>query len=119
MYNWISQNQMAIADGVSSEGLSVIVGVHSYVEPLWDIHVKDVQSALNTAYSKSINCTSTEVLMGYKAKPMTETKLLTVVQNDLDRFDLKQLRVNVKERITADQAKQKEYYDRPGREANE
>ncbi|KAF2879272.1 hypothetical protein ILUMI_26902 [Ignelater luminosus] len=85
----------------------------------WGIHVKDVPSTFNTAYNKSINCTPTKILMGYKVKPLMEAKLLTEVQNDLDRLDLKQLRVKVKERIKADQAKQNEYYDRSRREANE
>ncbi|KAF2884428.1 hypothetical protein ILUMI_21752 [Ignelater luminosus] len=52
-------------------------------------------------------------------KAMTEAKLLTEVQNNLGRFDLKQLRVKVKECITANQAKQKEDYDRVRRKPNE
>jgi transposase InsO family protein len=84
---------------------------------LWDTHVKNLQSALNTAFNKGINSTPVKALLGYQAKPVAEAKLLNSLQDTIDRVDLKELREGIKEHIADDQRKQKERYDKTRREA--
>ena len=56
---------------------------------LWDTHVKELQSALNTSFNKGINSTPIKALCGYQAKPMAEARLLNSLQDTVDRVDLK------------------------------
>lgn len=84
---------------------------------LWDTQVKELQSAMNTSFNKSINSTPVQALFGYQARPMAEATLLNSVNDVADRIDLKKLRSRIKEHIDDDQRKQKERYDRNRRNA--
>lgn len=60
----------------------------------WDAHVKQIQSALNTAFNKSINTTPVQALFGYQARPMAEANLLNSKQVTVDRINIADLRRN-------------------------
>lgn len=83
----------------------------------WDTYVKSVQSALNTAFNRSINTTPVKALLGYQATSMAESTLINSIRSTMERLDLKELRGQIKEHIDADQQKQKEYYDKKRRDA--
>ena len=83
----------------------------------WDTHVKEVQSAMNTCFSKGINTTPSEALMGYHPRPAAQAQLLADIEVDLDRLNLTELRADMERHISADQARQKKYYDKSRKEA--
>lgn len=91
-----------------------MAGKHS---DAWDTCIKPIQSALNTCHNKAIGTTPTEALLGYKSNSVTEAWLLNVIQNELQRVDLHDLRSQITAHITADQAQQKKRYDEKSREA--
>lgn len=81
-------------------------------EHKWDLYVKQVQSALNCTYSKSIGVSPLEALAGYKPRHVAESCLLQEIEANLSRVDLDQLRTTIKGRISEDQKKQKERFDK-------
>lgn len=83
----------------------------------WDLHVKNIQSALNTSFNKSINTTPVQALFGYQTRPMAEGSLLNSLQTVVDRINISELRDKVKDHITQDQQRQKARYDKHRREA--
>jgi transposase InsO family protein len=84
---------------------------------LWDTHVKELQSALNTSFNKGINTTPVQALFGYQARPIAEASLLNSLRNEMQRVDIQGLRDRIKDHITEDQRKQKPRYDKKRREA--
>jgi hypothetical protein len=84
---------------------------------LWDTHVKELQSALNTSFNKGINTTPVQALSGYQARPIAEASLLNSLRNEMQRVDIQGLRDRIKDHITEDQRKQKARYDKKRREA--
>jgi hypothetical protein len=84
----------------------------------WDTHVKEVQSAMNTTFNKGIKTTPSEALMGYQPRPAAQAQLLAEIEVDLEHLNLAELRAEIQEHITTDQARQKQYYDKHRREAD-
>jgi hypothetical protein len=81
-------------------------------EDEWDTFVKQVQSALNCTYNKSIAVSSLEALAGYKPRHVANSNILSAVQDDLSRMDLAELRSKIHQRIAKDQKAQKERFDK-------
>ncbi|KAH0816690.1 hypothetical protein GEV33_006101 [Tenebrio molitor] len=81
-------------------------------EDEWDTFVKQVQSALNCTYNKSIAVSSLEALAGYKPRHVANSNILSAVQDELSRMDLAELRSKIHQRITKDQKAQKERFDK-------
>lgn len=86
-------------------------------EHKWDLHVKNIQSAINLTVNKTTGVSPLEVLAGYKGRAMAESKILGMVQQNFDKLDLQTLRNKVAERITKEQKKDKERFDRKRAEA--
>jgi transposase InsO family protein len=84
----------------------------------WDTHVKEVQSAMSTTFNKGIKTTPSEALMGYQPRPAAQAQLLAEIEVDLEHLNLAELRAEIQEHITTDQARQKQYYDKHRREAD-
>jgi hypothetical protein len=85
---------------------------------LWDTHIKQLQSALNTSFNKSINTTPVKALFGYQTKTTAEAVLLNSLQSGVEQIDIDDLRGRIQCHITEDQRKQKEQYDKNRREAD-
>ncbi|KAK2577920.1 hypothetical protein KPH14_011865 [Odynerus spinipes] len=83
----------------------------------WDEDVKGIQSALNTCLNKGIGTTPTKALIGYETRSPAEGWLLSKIQEEVDRVDLRQHRERMGQHISESQKKQKEHYDRSQREA--
>jgi hypothetical protein len=81
-------------------------------EDEWDTFVKQVQSALNCTYNKSIAVSSLEALAGYKPRHVANSNIVSAVQDDLSRMDLAKLRSKIHQRIAKDQKAQKERFDK-------
>lgn len=71
-------------------------------ETKWDSYIKQVQSALNCTYNKSIGMSSLEAFGGYKPRQVTDSCLLQEFEPNLSRVDLDELRKTIKDRINKD-----------------
>jgi transposase InsO family protein len=83
----------------------------------WDQCVKQVQSAINTTYNKSINATPMEALIGCNPRHAADSRIVNEIQEDLNRKNIQDLRHKISDHITEDQRKQKERYDKSRRDA--
>lgn len=81
-------------------------------ENKWDEFVKSVQSAINCTFNKATNASPIEMLAGYTPKHISEARVLSQIQTDLERIDLPTLRSNVLSKITEDQKLQKIRFDK-------
>ncbi len=84
----------------------------------WDSRVKQIQSAINTAWNKGLNSTPAKALFGYQPRGTAEASLLNTIEAEVDRVNLAELRGQISEHITQDQRKQKERYDKLRRVAD-
>lgn len=78
----------------------------------WDTFVNRIQSVINCTENKTTGASPLEVLAGYKGKNIAESTLLSAVEKHLERYDLKEIRERVSERIQKDQRIQKARFDR-------
>ncbi|XP_025830348.1 uncharacterized protein LOC112904465 [Agrilus planipennis] len=88
-------------------------------ESKWDTLVKPIQGILNSTENKTIGVSHLEVLAGYKGRNIAEAKILSVVQNEVERLDLQQVRENVSKRIVRDQNVQKKRFDKTRKKAKQ
>lgn len=80
-------------------------------EDEWDTPIKTIQSAMNCTFNRSLGPSPLEALAGYKPRHVADSNILTVVQENLNRLDLVELRSAIKHKITEDQKAQKERFD--------
>lgn len=87
---------------------------HGRDESLWDEKVLDVQWGLNNTLNKGINKTPAEVLFGLKLTSMSEGRVKSSLDSDLEssRGDLVEIRKEVDEHVTKTQSKQKSRFDK-------
>lgn len=83
----------------------------------WDVVIKQIQSALNTIHNKGINTTPMQALIGCETRSAAEARLLSQIQDVVDRLDLNELRHDIKAHISQEQLVQKERYDKSRRDA--
>lgn len=92
---------------------------HGRDESLWDEKVLDVQWGLNNTLNKGINKTPAEVLFGLKLTSMSEGRVKSSLDSDLEssRGDLVEIRKEVDEHVTKTQSEQKSRFDKTRCEA--
>ncbi|CAH2008335.1 unnamed protein product [Acanthoscelides obtectus] len=81
-------------------------------ENKWDTFVKPVQYAMNTTFNTATGMTAMELLAGFKGHSLSEGNVLSAVKRELERGDLKALRKSVEHRLSVEQKKQKERFDK-------
>ena len=77
----------------------------------WDTQVKTVQRGINGTKHRVLGVTPSEALFGCKPRSSAEAILLSELQDELERVDLKSLRKEVQARVTLDQEKQKRTFN--------
>lgn len=86
---------------------------HGRDESLWDEKVLEVQWGLNNTINKGTGHTPAEVLFGLRLVGQSEGKLTAALGSDEVReIDLDAVRVDVDNKVTENQRKQKERFDR-------
>lgn len=83
----------------------------------WNTAIKQLQSALNTTYNKSIDTTPMTALIGCETRSAVEAALLSQIQDEVHRLDLNELRTDITTHISQQQRAQKERYDQIRRDA--
>lgn len=81
-------------------------------EHKWSKFVKPLQADLNATQSKATSKSPIELLMGYKAKTRGSSKLLSMLDNDVDKIDLLEIRRDAKRLIGKNQLYNKSQFDK-------
>ncbi|KAG7308950.1 hypothetical protein JYU34_006226, partial [Plutella xylostella] len=86
---------------------------HGKPENMWDEHVSEIQWGLNNTTNKGTGKSPAEALFGMKLVGTPDALLqLNISDNEEINKDIENVRNEITKKITADQAKQKERFDK-------